>query len=136
MPKRAKGTGFHYRDTWSGKFVPKSTWKRSKAQGGTRYKREKQERKKPKEEEYQINVKYKPSDKSTKVEVQISARGPRNKTRTQVIQAMETRRRTGEDPRGWKIDIHEWKKAGKVFKSDSGWTQLGFFINESKKEVR
>ena len=29
----------YYRDTWTGRFAKKSTWKRSKAHGGTRYKR-------------------------------------------------------------------------------------------------
>lgn len=37
---------FIYRDTSNGKFAKKSTWKRSKSQGGKRYKRQKVKRKK------------------------------------------------------------------------------------------
>jgi len=38
-----------YRDTLNGKFAKKSTWKRSKGQGGNRYKRQRVKRKKEEE---------------------------------------------------------------------------------------
>jgi hypothetical protein len=37
---KTKKSVTRYRDTKTGRWVSKSTWKRSKAQGGTRYKRE------------------------------------------------------------------------------------------------
>lgn len=134
MPKRAKGTAYHYRDTRTGRFVPKSTWKRSKVHAGKRYKREKQ-RPREEEEEYQINVKYK-EGKQSKIEVQISAQGPAGKNRQEVIEAINIRRETGHNPQGWKIDIIEWRKASQTFKTSSGWKQLGFFYDQSQKKVK
>jgi hypothetical protein len=139
MPKRSKGTGFRYRDSKTGRLVSKSTWKRSKAQGGKRYKRERQSPQRSMPEpgnEYQINVKYKPSEKSTKVEVQISAQGPKGASREQVISAVEYRRKHGQDKKGWEVNIVEWKKGTKKFKSSEGWETLGFFVNQASKSVK
>jgi hypothetical protein len=64
---------FIYRDTTTGRFASKQTWKRSKAQGGKRYKREKLKRKRkfippppPKEEvsEWIISFEYDKSGRS------------------------------------------------------------------------
>lgn len=50
MPPKTKSRVFYY-DTKTGRRVSKSTWKRSKAQGGTRYKR-KSAKPKPKKHKF------------------------------------------------------------------------------------
>lgn len=132
----AKGTSFRYRDTQTGKFVPRSTWNRSKAQGGKRYKREKIEA--HPEGEYQINVKYKPNQAS-KVEVQIAAEGPPGQSKSQVIAAIEYRIREGEDKEGWVTHVAEWRKAGKTYAGDDEevtWRGLGFIFPQATKNLR
>jgi hypothetical protein len=138
MAKRSKGTS-RFRDTKTGRFVPKSAYNRSKAHGGNRYKRVNipppSGTKRDHRGEYQINVKYKPTEKSTKVEVQISAQGPKGASREQVLSAVEYRRKNGEDKKGWKVNIVEWKKRSKKLKSTEGWSTLGFFVGQASKAV-
>lgn len=88
--------------------------------------------------EYQINVKYKPSDKKSKVETQISVKGPKGKSREEVISAVEHRRKTGSDLPGWETRIVEWKRPGYSVKASTGWHELGFFANhnETKKAFK
>ena len=94
-----------YRDRQTGRFVKKTTWTRSKAQGGTRYvrqggtakAREKARKRAPKRKggerlsqeftEYQVNVRYK-HRAAAAVEVQVSAQGPAGATRRDVLEAL------------------------------------------------
>lgn len=138
MAKKTKTRSVRYRDTRTGHFVSESTWKRSKAQGGTHYVRTSVALPgRAAGGEYQINVKYKPS-KGSKVEVQISAQGPEKQSRGEVIAAIEHRRKTGNDLPGWKTKIVEWKKAGKSYTkgASESWTPLGFIFADSEKEVK
>ena len=85
-------------------------------------------------QEYQINVKYKAGTKS-KVEVQISATGPTGSTREQVIAAVETRRRTGRNPKGWSIKVTEWKKGKYKYSGDNKeetWRAIGWLLPEAE----
>jgi hypothetical protein len=137
MSKRLKGTAYHYRDTRSGRFVPKSTWKRSKAQGGTRYKREKQKRKK----EYMVNVIHEDGGKgSPEVELQISVMSDNPTTKKKVLQAVESRMKNGKDEKGFETEIKFWKKGTKKFEGetasdDNAWTRLSHFMRLSKSKV-
>jgi hypothetical protein len=81
--------------------------------------------------EYQINVKYKPSQ-GPKVEVQISAIGPVGRTRADVEQAVQERIDTGNSPRDWIINIVQWERYGRQFfgNDESAWRQLRFFFGE------
>lgn len=138
MAKRSKGTGFHYRDSRSGRFVPKSTWKRSKAQGGKRYKREKQKSAK-REQEYEINVKYKLDDKKAKTEIQIAAHGPSGKKSKEVTDAIEEYRETGEAPEGWTFHVVEWTRPKGKFTGDDTeltWDSIKRIMPFSKVNAR
>lgn len=51
MPKNSSKSGFRYRDSKTGRLVSKAKWKRSKAQGGKRYKRETVKPRKPRKKQ-------------------------------------------------------------------------------------
>lgn len=139
MAKRPK-SGVRFRDSRTGRFVSKSTYNRSRAQGGTRYKKTRiTKRPKPKapQGEYQINVKYKGAQKS-KVEVQISARGPKGASRADVEAAVQYRIENGEDKPGWKTHVTEWLKGTRTYKGDDKegtWQSIGFLFPESEKRL-
>lgn len=137
MAKRAKGTTYHYRDTRSGRFVPKSTWKKSKAQGGKRYKREKQKQK----TEFMVNVIHADGGiGSPEVELQISVQAPSGSSKEEILEAVETRMDEGNDEEGFSTKILFWKKGSKKFdgetaSDDNAWTRLSHFMRLSTSKV-
>jgi hypothetical protein len=122
MAKKKKGRKAVYRDKKTGRFASKATYKRAKKRGSKRYVRKFQKVKRvrkrkaaPKKHEYQVNVKYS-SSKRNEVQVQISAIGPPNATRKEVIGAIEYYihpETDGENLPGWTVRINFWEKYGK-----------------------
>jgi hypothetical protein len=153
MPKKPK-TRTVYRDKRTGRFASKATWKRSRARGGKNYVRSQEPIKRkprairptapritrpatrPRKTEYQINVIYEPN-KGAKVEVQISAIGPSNRTREQVLDAVEYRMQEETNPKGRTLNIVFWEKFGKQFfgTDDLAWFRLKIIYPFAEKEV-
>lgn len=144
MPKTPR-TRIFYLDTKTGRFASKATWKRSKQHGGTRYVRRvvkpKKRKKKNLKTEYQINVIYTSKvKKSNNVQVQISATGPSNSTREEVLHAVEhyiDPDTDGENIKDWKVKINFWEKYGKQTVTDDPEAReaLRGFFYESDLEV-
>lgn len=92
--------------------------------------------------EYQINVRYEPS-RGPEIQIQISAIGPSNQTREQVLDVVEQRMYADEEeddnvtPKGWTLHIVFWEKFGKQsFGNDElAWTRLAAIYPKAKKEV-
>lgn len=145
---KSKKTRTVYRDRKTGRFASKATWKRSRARRGKRYARSRliqptrtkrksaRPAKLPKKTEYQINVKY-AANESSKVEVQISAIGPPNKNREQVLAAVNYYLDDGENLPKWEVHIVFWEKRGKQFFGDDDVARktLARFLSGSDIEV-
>lgn len=97
----------HYKDTVTGQYVKKSTWRRNKAHGGTRYKRTYERYVKPTEPrkqreitpgpsqannvEYFITLDYRPKRKFQHLLLDISFVGPRNASASKILTLMKTK---------------------------------------------
>lgn len=94
----------HYKDTLTGQYVTQSTWRRSKAHGGSRYKRTYEKYVKPskkreitpaptpsKNVEYFISMDYLPKRKFQHLLLDISFVGPRNLPSNKVIELMKAK---------------------------------------------
>ena len=153
MPKKPKTRKAVYRDKKTGRFASKATWKRSRARGGTRFVRESTKEIKtsrtrkrvprpairPKKHEYQVNVKYSPNPRND-VHVQISAIGPANATREEVIAAIDyyiEPETDGNNLPEWKVQINFWEKYGKqsVHDDEQARNNLRRFFFDADVEV-
>lgn len=103
-PRTPRSGGFRYRDSETGRFVSKRTWKRSKARGGTRYKRQRIVPVRPPAKvlrfvEYKFYLSYL---KRKKLDVEIFVYGPPGITKEEGLAVMEEWLFSGTMPKGWK----------------------------------
>lgn len=81
--------------------------------------------------EYTLQVKNNP-------EIQISVKGPSKANRKRIIEAVEYRFKNGKNPKGWRIRIVEWKKAGKTYAGDdteATWKAVEGILAEPTTEI-
>jgi hypothetical protein len=109
---------FRYRDTLTGRLASKQTWKRSKAQGGTRYKREsvgkKKKKKKVPQAGFIFRLTYKQSKSSHLLESEFNFKAPHNVTRKKVEKVLREWVATDELPKGWEApEVIDWNSTGK-----------------------
>lgn len=88
--------------------------------------------------EYQINVKYKSELQKKAVEIQIAAIGPRYRTRTQILKALDNRLDTDSDPRGWRFHIALWLRGDQEYQGDDeeAWDKLKGFYAKGQRSVQ
>jgi hypothetical protein len=96
-----------YFDTRTGRRVNKATWKRSKAHGGTRYKRRTTKKKPPppppKPQEYVLRADYGTRKNNNQINFQVHLFGPANASDEQIITAVHQYNHKQQMPAGWDI---------------------------------
>jgi hypothetical protein len=91
--------------------------------------------------EYQVNVRYEPT-RGPELQVQISAIGPSNQTRQEVLDVIEIKMYEEEEegervPKGWTLHIVFWEKIGKQSfgDDDRAWKALAAIYPKAEKIV-
>jgi len=117
-----------YRDTKTGRLVSAAKWKRSKAHGETRYKRErapgqkqktrKKKRKGPKappepQQEFVLHFDYGSKKARNLIRFQVHIFGPKGAKDKEVLDAVKGWEKTGELPKGWKQIAIDWTRPPK-----------------------
>jgi hypothetical protein len=104
-------------------------------------KKEKKARKRVLKTEYQVNVRYEPM-RGPEIQVQISAIGPSNRTRQEVLDIIEIKMYEEEEegekvPKEWTLHIVFWEKIGKQSFGDdeTAWKHLASFYPKAEKTV-
>jgi hypothetical protein len=137
---------FRYRDTLTGRFASKRSWKGSKTQGGTRFKREsvgkkKTTKKKVPQAGFIFRLTYKQSKSSHLLESEFTFKAPHNVTRKKVEKVLREWVVTDELPNGWEapnfIDWNSTGKGGKNYPADDAGVRsaLDAVLNDETAET-
>lgn len=86
--------------------------------------------------EYAVSADYTGKRGSRMVSIQLSIRGPRGASASDVQNAIAEKLDTGENPEGWRIRLHDWRGRRQAINQERDWERFTKVLRQADLDVR